>query len=127
MSRVPEPIQRIQFAKAVSPQTFENATPAFHIKLLEFIENRSQQVAIAVFRGAGKSTLLTKIYVLTKLYFEMEPYVQIISESERKAKKFLKDIKKTQETEKYKRETGQNPDKKGKTKILGRVHRRMSN
>jgi len=34
---------------------------------------------------------------------------------------------KQQETEKYRKETGQNPDAKGKTKILGRVHKRMSN
>ena len=27
---------------------------------------------------------------------------------------------------KYKKETGQNPDAKGKTKILGRVNKRMS-
>jgi hypothetical protein len=38
----------------------------------------------------------------------------------------LKGIMKDQETEKYKKATGQNPDKKGKSKILGRVHRRMS-
>ena len=36
-----------------------------------------------------------------------------------------KDFKK-QETDRYKKETGQNPDKKGMTKILGRVHKRMS-
>jgi hypothetical protein len=38
----------------------------------------------------------------------------------------LKGIMKDQETEKYKKTTGQNPDKKGKSKILGRVHKRMS-
>ena len=38
----------------------------------------------------------------------------------------LKGIMKDQETEKYKKATGQNPDKKGKSKILGRVHKRMS-
>lgn len=38
----------------------------------------------------------------------------------------LKGIMKKQETDKYKKETGQNPDAKGRTKILGRVHKRMS-
>ncbi len=38
----------------------------------------------------------------------------------------LKGIMKDQETEKYKKATGQNPDKKGKSKILGMVHKRMS-
>ena len=38
----------------------------------------------------------------------------------------LKGIMKKQETDRYKKETGQNPDAKGRTKILGRVHKRMS-
>ena len=33
---------------------------------------------------------------------------------------------KGQETAKYKKETGQDPDKKAKQKIMGRVHQRMS-
>ena len=39
----------------------------------------------------------------------------------------LRGIMKDQETAKYKKETGQNPDAKGRTKILGRVNKRMSN
>ena len=46
---------------------------------------------------------------------------------QRKGEAALKDIMKKQETEKYKKETGVNPDKKGKTKILARVHKRMAN
>ena len=45
----------------------------------------------------------------------------------RKGETELRGIMKKQETDKYKKETGQNPDKKGKQKILGRVHKRMSN
>lgn len=41
--------------------------------------------------------------------------------------RMLKGIMKDQETAKYKKETGQNPDAKGRTKILGRVNKRMSN
>ena len=40
--------------------------------------------------------------------------------------RMLKGIMKDQETAKYKKETGQNPDSKGRTKILGRVNKRMS-
>ena len=40
--------------------------------------------------------------------------------------RMLKGIMKDQETDKYKKETGQNPDAKGRTKILGRVNKRMS-
>ena len=39
--------------------------------------------------------------------------------------RMLKGIMKDQETEKYKKETGTNPDAKGRTKILGRVAKRM--
>ena len=40
--------------------------------------------------------------------------------------RYLKGVFKDQETAKYKKETGQNPDAKGRTKILGRVNKRMS-
>jgi hypothetical protein len=40
--------------------------------------------------------------------------------------RMLKGIMKDQETDKYKKETGTNPDAKGRTKILGRVNKRMS-
>ena len=44
----------------------------------------------------------------------------------REGEKYLKGVFKKQETDKYKKETGADPDKKGKTKILARVHKRMS-
>lgn len=44
----------------------------------------------------------------------------------RKGETMLRGIMKDQETAKYKKETGQNPDAKGRTKIMGRVHKRMS-
>lgn len=40
--------------------------------------------------------------------------------------RMLKGIMKTQETDRYKKTTGQNPDAKGRQKILGRVNTRMS-
>jgi hypothetical protein len=44
----------------------------------------------------------------------------------RKGETALRGIMKQQETDKYKKETGTNPDAKGRTKIMGRVHKRMS-
>ena len=44
----------------------------------------------------------------------------------REGEKYLKGVFKDQETAKYKKITGQDPDKKAKTKILSRVHKRMS-
>ena len=44
----------------------------------------------------------------------------------RKGETMLRGIMKQQETDKYKKETGTNPDSKGRTKIMGRVHKRMS-
>jgi hypothetical protein len=43
----------------------------------------------------------------------------------RKGETMLRGIFKGQETDRYKKETGQNPDAKGRTKIMGRVHARM--
>lgn len=48
--------------------------------------------------------------------------MKITRAGERELKKEFK----KQETEKYKKMTGVNPDAKGKAKILGRVHKRMS-
>jgi hypothetical protein len=44
----------------------------------------------------------------------------------RKGETMLRGIMKKQETDKYKSTTGTNPDAKGRTKIMGRVHKRMS-
>ena len=44
---------------------------------------------------------------------------------QRKGETMLRGIFKDQETEKYRKTTGQNPDAKGRTKIMGRVHARM--
>ena len=44
----------------------------------------------------------------------------------RKGETMLRGIMKDQETKKYKDATGKNPDAKGRTKIMGRVHKRMS-
>ena len=43
----------------------------------------------------------------------------------RKGETKLRNIMKGQETEKYKKTTGQDPDKKAKQKIMGRVHQQM--
>ena len=43
-----------------------------------------------------------------------------------KGERMLRGIMKDQETDKYRKATGQNPDAKGRTKILGRVNKRMS-
>ena len=40
--------------------------------------------------------------------------------------RYLKGVFKKQETDKYKKATGKEPDAKGRTKILGRVNKRMS-
>ena len=45
---------------------------------------------------------------------------------QRRGETELRGIMKQQETDRYRRETGQNPDAKGRTKIMARVHKRMS-
>ena len=48
--------------------------------------------------------------------------MKITRAGERELKKDFKQ----QETDRYKKETGKNPDAKGRTKIVARVHKRMS-
>ena len=45
---------------------------------------------------------------------------------EKKVKTKLRNIMKDQGIADYKKQTGQDPDKKAKQKIMGRVHQRMS-
>ncbi len=84
---------QLKFAKDVEPSIFENATPLFHIELLNFINGPEQFKASAVFRGAAKSTLLNKILIINRIHFEYEPFTMIVSSDKEKAQSFLGDIK----------------------------------
>jgi predicted phage terminase large subunit-like protein len=86
------PLQQLQVAKHISPDTFENKTPAFHIDLLTFINGTEKYKACAVFRGAGKTTLLNKINIFCRVFFECEPMILICSASREKAENFLANI-----------------------------------
>ncbi|MGE4396066.1 MAG: hypothetical protein AB7D34_01275 [Sulfurimonas sp.] len=99
MSAVPsllktlDPIEQLRTAKFIVPNIFENSTPRFHIELLTFLNRPSRQKAFAVFRGGAKSTLLNKIHILNRVIFDNEPFIMIASENAKKAKSFLRDIK----------------------------------
>ncbi|MDR2905637.1 MAG: hypothetical protein LBU73_06780 [Helicobacteraceae bacterium] len=83
----------LKIAKFLSPKIFENKTPNFHIELLNFVFGEGKRKAAAVFRGAGKSTLLNKIFAFARIFFFREPFILIVSENEKKAKSFLREIK----------------------------------
>ena len=87
------PIQQLKTAKFIAPNIFVNKTPRFHIELLTFLNRPSLLKAFAVFRGAGKSTLLNKVHILNRVIYDNEPFIMIASENEKKAKSFLRDIK----------------------------------
>jgi len=91
-----QPTTRLKIIKNVAPQVFEGKTktPKFHIAGLHLIEERYRFTAFALFRGASKSTILNKSYVATEIFFNHEPFVQIVSKDHDKAKFFTKDIKK---------------------------------
>ncbi len=87
------PIQQLRTAKFIAPNIFENKTPKFHIELLTFLNRPSRKKAFAVFRGGAKSTLLNKIHILNRVIYDNEPFIMIASENAKKAKSFLRDIK----------------------------------
>lgn len=87
------PLQQLTTAKFIAPNIFENKTPRFHLELLEFLNRPSRRKAFAVFRGGAKSTLLNKIHILNRVIYDNEPFVMIASENAKKAKSFLRDIK----------------------------------
>ncbi|MBR2149411.1 MAG: hypothetical protein IJ965_08310 [Campylobacter sp.] len=85
-----EILNYLKFAKDISPEIFENATPKFHLEILEFILNDGNKKACAIFRGAGKSTLLNKIFVVCQLFFHCEPFTMLVSADKEKACNFLR-------------------------------------
>lgn len=99
MSAVPsllkslDPLQQLRTAKFIAPNIFENKTPRFHITLLTFLNRPSRRKAISIFRGGAKSTLLNKIHILNRVIYDNEPFIMIASENAKKAKSFLRDIK----------------------------------
>jgi len=95
MSRI-EPLHRLRFVKNIAPQIFEGKTktPRFHIDSLNLVEERYRFTAIVVFRGASKTTINNKAYVSTEIFFNHEPYTQIVSKDSNKAMKFVRDIRK---------------------------------
>lgn len=95
MSRI-EPLDRLRFVKNVAPQIFEakTKTPRFHIDTLNLVEERYRFTAIVVFRGASKTTINNKAYVSTEIFFNHEPYTQVVSKDSNKAMKFVRDIRK---------------------------------
>jgi len=99
MSAVPSllktlpPMQQLRTAKFIAPNIFENKTPRFHIEMLTFLNGNSRRKAFAVFRGGAKSTLLNKIHILNRVIYDNEPFIMIASENAKKAKSFLRDIK----------------------------------
>jgi hypothetical protein len=83
----------LKLAKLIDPSIFENKTPRIHQELLEFAFSSAKRKAAAIFRGAGKTTLLNKVFIFARIFFRQEPYTLIVSESERKSKAFLRDVK----------------------------------
>ena len=99
MSQIPsllktlDPIQQLRTAKFIAPNIFKKKSPRFHLELLSFLNRPSRKKAFAVFRDGAKSTLLNKVHILNRTIYDNEPFVMIISENAKKAKSFLRDIK----------------------------------
>jgi len=98
MSNLPyvDPLHRLKLTRHVAPQAFDNKikTPRFHLEGLELIEKRYSFTLLVMFRGASKTTVFNKAYVFTEIFFNKEPFTQIVSKDNNKAKKFVRDIRK---------------------------------
>ncbi|NOQ32435.1 MAG: hypothetical protein GQ570_15105 [Helicobacteraceae bacterium] len=86
-------ILKLKTAKHVAPQIFTNKSPKFHADILDFLDDAAKFKVATIFRGAGKTTVVNKIDAFSDILYEHEPYHQIFSSTEKKAKKFLKDVK----------------------------------
>ena len=85
--------QQIAFAKAISPEIFENKSPYFHKVVLEFLNKPSKRKVVEIFRDGAKSTLLNNIYIIKRIFFDHVPYIWIVSDNGKKARSFMRKIK----------------------------------
>lgn len=85
--------EQIAFAKSISPEIFENKSPYFHKIVLEYLNRPDKRKVIEIFRDGAKSTLLNNIYIIKRMFFDREPYIWIVSDNGRKARSFLRKIK----------------------------------
>lgn len=84
---------RLKLAKFIVPAMFENKTPKLHIEFLDFFNAPPKKEVACLFRGAGKTTVENKIDTFADIYLDHEPYQQLFSSTEKKASKFLGDVK----------------------------------
>lgn len=84
---------KLKTAKHIAPDIFQNKTPKNHTRVLDFLNAPAKFKAITMFRGGGKTTVVNKTDMFSSIFFEHEPYTQIFSVNNDKAKKFLKDVK----------------------------------
>lgn len=85
--------EQIAFAKAINPEIFENKSPLVHKIILEFLNKPAKRKVVEMFRDGAKTTLLNNIHIIKRIFFGQEPYIWIISENNRKARSFLRKIK----------------------------------
>ena len=84
----------LKMLKNIVPKIFEQASPKFHIKVLDFLLSNAPKKALVLFRGASKTTLITKGMIFAKIFFKKEPYVLMVSSTSKKSEAFLEDLKK---------------------------------
>lgn len=87
------PLHQIKTAKHIAPAIFANKTPKVHLELLDFLAGSAKYKAVCMFRGGGKTTNVNKIGMFSYIFYNHERYIQIFSATEKKAIKFLSDVK----------------------------------
>lgn len=85
--------EQVAFAKAINPEIFENKSPYVHKIILDFLDKPVKRKVVEMFRDGAKSTLLNNIHIIKRLFFDHEEYIWIISDNGRKARSFLRKIK----------------------------------
>lgn len=86
-------LTQLGIAKGISPGVFKNKTPKFHIDVIDFLDRPTDQKVIILPRGFGKSTIFNKIEAFNRAWLYEKKFIIIVSENAKKAKSFLKDIK----------------------------------
>ncbi len=87
------PLLKLKTAKHIAPAIFERQTPKIHIELLEFLATTGKYKVITMARDMAKTTMITKVEMFADIFYDHERYTQIFSATEKKASKFLHEIK----------------------------------
>ena len=69
LSKMPNALGQLRFAKDVDPSAFRQKSPLFHKDLIEHFDKKGERKSAVIFRGGAKTTLINRAKTLSRIFF----------------------------------------------------------